>query len=705
MARALSDALRTLARLHGVQTAYLDITGRRRAASPEALLAVLRALGAPLERAEDAADAARARRRAWWARPCEPVIVAWDGRATLDLRLPAARADGRWSLQLEFEGGGTSRTEPDPARLEPVRRADVDGARHVVRRCEIAETLPPGVHRLTVEAGGAVAEARVISAPLRAPVPPMLDRAWGIFLPLYALRSARDWGLGDFTDLGALLEWTAGLGGRALGTLPLLAAFLDEPFDPSPYAPVSRLFWNELYVDPTRTPEWARSPEARARTESAAGRSELERLRAAPEVDHRAAAALKRQALEALARVLFEQGGARRAAFDRFAAEHPALEDYARFRAVAEARREPWPAWPERLRRGELREGDYLEDARRTHLYAQWVADEQLGAAARAADGAVLYLDLPLGAHPDGYDVWREQSRFVRAAAAGAPPDTFFREGQNWGFPPLHPDRIRDDGYRHYAAVLRHSLRHAGILRIDHVMAWHRLFWVPHGFDAKEGVYVRYRPEEFHAIAALESHRRGALLVGEDLGTVPAAVREAMARHRVHRMYVAQYSFVPDPRDPIGPVPADSLAGLNTHDMPTFAAFWEGLDLVDRRALGWLRDGEAEAEARERARLRKALLSFLRRAGRLAPGAPADARAVAVACLEHLAAGPARVVLVNLEDLWAETRPQNLPGSGPERPNWRRKARHSIEELSTMREVVAPLRRLAHLRKGGDRTG
>ena len=701
-----AHGLRTLARLHGIQTAYRDITDRRREAAPEAVLAVLRLLGAPVERPEDVPDAIRARRAATWAQPCEPVIVAWDGAAAFDLRLPAGRTSGRVALQLDLEDGGTRRAALDLADRRPGRWAEIEGVRYETRRCELPGVLPFGVHALTLELEWTTAHARVISAPRLAAVPPGLTRAWGVFLPLYALRSLGSWGLGDFTDLTALLEWVERLGGQVAGTLPLLAAFLDEPFDPSPYAPVSRLFWNEAFVDPTRVPEWDAAPEARALLESSTVQAELHRLRAAPEVDYRAAMRLKRRAIEAMADALADGGGggARRDALERFAETRPELEGYARFRAACESRREPWPAWPQRLRDGTLEPGDYAETAYRYHRYAQWVADEQLAAACGESDGhaPMLYLDLPLGVHPDGYDVWRDPDLFVRGAAAGAPPDTFFTGGQNWGFPPLHPPRMREAGYRYTRASLRHNLRHAGILRIDHVMSWHRTFWVPHGFDAPEGVYVRYRAQELYAVAALESHRRGALIVGEDLGTVPDEVRAAMRRHGVHRMYVAQYSLGTDEREPLGPAPADALASLNTHDMPPFAAFWEGLDLADRRALGWLDDAAAREEARERERQKQALVSFLRRHGDRTQTALDDARSVAVACLQHLASSPARVLIVNLEDLWGETEPQNVPGTGPERPNWRRKARHSFEEFSEMPEVVAPLRRVGHLRTGGD---
>ena len=251
------------------------------------------------------------------------------------------------------------------------------------------------------------------------------------------------------------------------------------------------------------------------------------------------------------------------------------MEDYARFRAAGERQHAPWPAWPAPLRDGVIKEGDYDEEAMRYHLYVQWLAHQQLQSLSQKAreKGVRLYFDLPLGVHPDGYDVWREPNLFVLGASAGAPPDAFFAKGQDWGLPPLHPERLREQGYRYYIACVRHLLQMAGILRIDHVMGFHRLFFVPRGMKANQGVYVRYRAEEFYALLALEAHHHQAIIVGEDLGTVPPEVRPAMERHGLHRTYVAQFSLTPDARQALLPPSSNMVASLNTHDTPTFAGF------------------------------------------------------------------------------------------------------------------------------------
>ncbi|MEK7848165.1 MAG: 4-alpha-glucanotransferase, partial [Chloroflexota bacterium] len=450
-------------------------------------------------------------------------------------------------------------------------------------------------------------------------------------------------------------------------------------------------------------PELPRCPTARALLESAPFREALEALRRQPLVDHRRLMALKRQALEELAQCAFAGDSPSLMELHCFAREHPVAADYARFRAAGERQRAPWPAWPAPQRDGVLKEGDYDETASRYHLYVQWLAHQQIGDLSQKAreKGVRLYFDLPLGVHPDGYDVWRERDAFVRGVSAGAPPDTFFVKGQDWGLPPPHPERLREQGYRYYIACLRHQLQYAGILRIDHVMGFHRLFYVPHGLPATQGVYVRYRAQEFYAILALESRRHNAIILGEDLGTVPPQVRPAMARHRLLRSYVAQYSVSSRAGQVLGPGSADMVASLNTHDMPTFAAFWEGLDILDREDLGLLDEDSAYEEFKARQGLKDALVGFLRQGGWMGGEGVAVPQTVLSGLLACLGHSPASTVLVNLEDLWLETQPQNVPGTREERPNWRRRAAHPLEAFSRMPEVAAALREVDRYRREG----
>ena len=649
--------LRALARAYGIVTEYVDMEGTERAASPEALVAALEALGVDAARPTQLEDALWERQQTLHMRLVEPVAVAWEGEApVVELNLALPERGHRIECRLTTEQG------------DEVEWATVDA------RVELPEDLPRGYHDLEVAVGERRASCRVIRAPRTAWDPE--ERAWGVFLPLYALRTRSSWGTGDLSGLFDLCEWTGDLGGSVVATLPLLAAFLDRPFDPSPYAPVSRLFWNELYVDPAAAPELERSGEARTLLESTALREEIRELRRGGLVDYRAAGRLKRRVLDALARTFFADGepGWRSEPFLEFLAERPEARTYARFRAACELQERPWREWAPRMRGGELEAGDFAEPAARTHLYAQWLARRQLDGIGEG-EGAGLLLDLPLGVHPDGFDAWRWPELFVEGVSTGAPPDDFFRHGQDWGFPPLHPQRVREDGYRYPAAVLRTLCRHASAVRIDHVMAFHRLFWVPRGMEAEDGVYVRYRPEEWWAVACLESRRHETAIVGEDLGTVPPEVRDAIERHRARRTWIVPAALEEDPPALEEP-PELSVAAVATHDMPTFAAWWEGMP----------------------GRRRAALIAALEAAGALDPAAMEEvpesqrARPVLEALLRRMSDGRARLVSINLEDLWLESEPQNVPGTSmEERPNWRRRARFRFELFCEMPEVTGPL--------------
>ena len=700
-------ALRQLAEAYGIQPSYQNILdGRRRQASPEVLSTVLQSLGAPIARPEEAAGALRERRQQIYRRGPEPVAVAWDGqRASVKLRLPAGKAIRLWRCSLKLEDGEERTWKIQPGRGESglwAKKVSVEGNPYWELEMWLPRALPLGYHTLTVEAGNHVYRTLVISAPRKAFVGSRRNakKSWGVFIPVYALRSDANWGVGDFGDLKELMHWVHERGGPLVGTLPLLASFLDEPFDPSPYSPVSRFFWNELFLDMSEVPEMAQCVTTRNLVASSDFQTEREELQSQTLVDYRRAMALKRKALEPLARTMFDRPSDRQQQFFRYVESQPNLKDYAEFRATCDRRRASWWTWPPRLKDGKLNRNDYDLDAMRYHLYVQWLAEEQISSFAKgcSSNGEGLYLDLPLGVNSDGYDVWRERRSFVLDVSAGSPPDGFFTKGQSWGFPPMHPERIREDGYGYLRKALHHHLAHACVLRIDHVMGLHRLFWVPKGCEPKDGAYVRYPAEEMYAILSLESVRNRALIVGEDLGTVPGYVRPALARHKVQRMYVMQFEVAPNEEKALPSPSEDSLASLNTHDMPPFAAFWEGLDVQDRVDLGLLDKEGAIGELNNRSKLRNALVRFLcPNGGRRKNPSVAD---VLKASLDFLGKSRNRMAMVSLEDLWLEKQPQNVPGTCEERPNWKRKSRYSLRQITEMREVGEMLETLDKARRG-----
>jgi 4-alpha-glucanotransferase len=669
--------LRELARLHGVQTSYTSAARRRVAAGDATLRRVLEALGV------DASTPSRVEPelRRPPERIVDPVLVAWDGRMA-DAAITARGAVGRRA---------TVRIEPIDADGPAVEtRVPVD-ERTLQLTDAFPEPLGLGYHRLQARIGRRDATATVIAAPVRAPR--LREPTWGVFAPLHALRSREDWGVGSFTDLERLQVWLRARGGGVLATLPMLAAFLDEPFEPSPYSPASRLFWNELHVDVAHAPGIGEAPEARRVLDDVGFRRDLDELRAGDLVDHRRAMALKRRVLEPLAEATLRTPSP---GFHRWLDARDDAADYARFRAEVDRTRTWWGAWDEPARSGTLI-GDPLEDERgRYHLFVQWAADLQVERIARAkrTAGNGLYLDLPLGVNGASYDVWRHRDVFATGASVGAPPDTFFTGGQDWGFPPMHPERIRDTGYAYPIACVRQLLRSASVLRVDHVMGLHRLYWIPAGHPPTEGAYVRSRPDEWYAILNLEATRAGAIVVGEDLGTVPRAVRRAMARHDIHRSYVVQYEaqpgadpFLPDP-------PARSLASVNTHDMVPWAAWANGDDIALSVELGMTEPAQARIARAERRAALAELRAFLEVRG-FRPGR--GARGLLDATLAFLASTDVAVVVATLEDLWGERRPQNVPGT-TDRPNWRIRLARTLEELDDAPDVDATLRRIAEAR-------
>jgi 4-alpha-glucanotransferase len=668
------DLVRLADRL-GVLTSFSDVEGQEREASVESLRAVTAALlGADIA---DPKTALRHLDGLEAGRLLEPVVVAWEGaRNHVRIRLEGARPD-RVECEVVLEDGTA-------VGWRPTFEVDVSGGVSVA----LPARLPAGYHRLRLRTGSRHAESLLVCAPRIAFRDPARPRDWAVFLPLYALHSRSSLGAGDFSDLRELIRWARSLGASMAGTLPILAQFYDAAmFDPSPYAPASRLMWNEVYLDLQALPEWTgglhEGSEFRAQNfQSAVSDQNRERY-----VDWAAYAELRRSVLYAAAS--FESEWPRPSAGHRGSlADTPLIGQYARFRARSE-RHGPWRQWPSA-------EPDFDTAAERYHRYAQWACREQLERL--AADSArALYLDLPLGVHASGFDTWRWPECFLPDLSAGAPPDALGPAGQYWGFPPLHPRANRAQEYAYLRAYLRHHMQYAGRLRIDHVMGLHRLYCIPAGMPAREGLYVRYPAEELYAILCLESHRYRTEVVGENLGTVPDYVNEAMRRHGIAGMYVLPFEIDTGAaaiREPA----ADTVACLNTHDLPTFESWWAERDIDLGTELGVLDQERAGDLRRARAAEKESALVFLESRRLLGPGRRASPD-VYRALMRYLAESPARTLLVNLEDLWGETEPQNVPGTSSQRPNWRRKARLGLEEMQSLEAVRATLKEIDRARR------
>jgi 4-alpha-glucanotransferase len=537
-------------------------------------------------------------------------------------------------------------------------------------------------------------------------------RGFGLFANLYAVRSRRNLGSGDLGDLRALVQLAARHGAAFVGTNPL-HALRPDPRETSPYSPATRFFREPLYLELPAIPELASCAAARRRLGSARWRSELASLRAADRIDYARAAALRRPVLEALHAVFradARAGGSRRTrAFQAFRARGgEALEAFPTFRALEEARgprARDWRGWPRRLRdpgsdavrafrRSHAREVEF-------HAWLQFELDVQLAAVAREARGAGLaiglYPDLALGSSRAGFDAWAFPERFAAGVSVGAPPDDYARDGQDWNLPALLPERIAGDGSAWFAELLRASFAHAGALRVDHVLGFQRQWWIPAGRPASQGAYVRFPAGELLGILARESRRARALVIGEDLGTVPPGLAARLARRGVLSSRVLL--FERDARGGFKParrISPRALVTANTHDLPSLAAFWSGSDLALRRRLGVIPDDAALVRARAaREAERRALLRRLDAEG-AGLGADPDPARLRAAVYAFLCRTRAPLVGVALDDLAGEREPVNVPGLGPERfPAWTRRMARGLESLDSDPAAAAILRALA----------
>ncbi|HEY7268955.1 MAG TPA: 4-alpha-glucanotransferase, partial [Dehalococcoidia bacterium] len=486
-----------------------------------------------------------------------------------------------------------------------------------------------------------------------------------------------------------LADWVRSLGASVVGTLPILAQFYDEAiFEPSPYSPASRLMWNEVYLDLIGLPEWSGRPRERGVLSSIGLQNAIADGRREHFIDWRSYAELRRSVLRVAAEL--NPQAERGPAFRDVPPRRPEVLEYARFRARTE-HHGPWQSW-------RSAEPDFDPAVERYHAYAQWLCDEQLHHLALRG-GSALYLDLPLGVHRAGFDTWRWPECFVMDASAGAPPDPLAAEGQDWAFPPLHPQGNREQGYEYVRAFLRHHMRYAGRLRIDHVMGLHRLYVIPRGFPASEGVYVRYPAPDLYALLSLESHRHKTEVVGENLGTVPVYVNRAMKRHGISGMYVLPFEIDLAAGRIREPNP-ESVAALNTHDLPTFESWWHGGDIDMREEAERLSPSGAAEERRRRKAERDTAARFLTQNGLLSAKDATSSSDVRRALMRYLADSPARLVLANLEDIWGETEPQNVPGTSSERPNWRHRGRLSLEDMEASEAVLTALREIDSARRG-----
>ena len=713
----MSDsALDRLCELAGIAAEHTDIWGKQHRSSDETRIALLQAMGFVADAAGVEA-ALKAREERPWRRALAPVAVLQEDALPYRWEIACEERCGgqarRWNLALE--SGETRSGEFLPGELPRLAEHAIDGARYFKAAFEWRERLPVGYHRFALHPleGEAPSVLTLIIAPARCYVPPALEgtgRVWGPALQLYAVRSARNWGIGDFTDLRNAVEIAGRAGAGIVGVNPLHALFPHNPDHISPYSPSSRAHLNTLYLDVEAVPEFAECERARAAVATPEFQSRLRALRAAELVEYRGVAEAKLWTLRALYDHFRERHLAAPTArgeafvvYQRSGGE--SLLRFALFQALQEkfhARDEHvwgWPAWPEPYRDpASPQVRTFLEENRvRVEFYAwlQWLAEEQLAACGRRSwelgFGVGLYQDLAVSVDRAGAETWAWQRIYAKAASIGSPPDDFNLNGQNWGLPPPIPEALAESAYAPFVAMLRANMRHAGALRVDHVMGLMRLFWIPPGGKPADGAYVHYPLRDLLGVLALESRRNRCLVIGEDLGTVPDAVREALAPIGVlsYRLLLFEKEHDGGFKAPAA-YPAPALAAASTHDLPTLKGMWIGHDLDLREKLGLYPSDELrEKQVVERAQDRARLLMALEREGLLPAGVTVHPVSVpemtpefALAIHVFLARSPARVLMIQMEDVLGQLEQVNLPATSAEYPNWQRKLPLNIEEWS-----------------------
>ncbi len=655
------EALERAAERRGVELEYTDTWGKTHRASNETLQAVLKAL---VPEPEGIAF--------------PPTLVVYQDEPYLPLAIPSAQAMGTIKIEFEWENGELEHHWFWMPEL-PEQRAPMPPLRLGYHRLRVWAVAPPGLNLLY--------EARFIVCPRKAHT--IDHRVAGVALTLYGLRSSRKWGIGDTTDLREIVTKLAAAGAAFVALNPLHALPNRQPYNISPYLPECSLYRNFLYLDVERVPGFDKSD---------VDCHEVQELRATEFVEYERVAALKSRVL----RAAFDRfkASANKAELDAFAADEGVyLDDYATYRALwAHIHSEQpdvwlWKDWPEPYRDPR---SEAVQDFAREHAddvlfykFLQWQLDRQLAEVqdhAKACGMKIgLYHDLALATDQFGADLWANRPFFAKGARVGAPPDELAPSGQDWGFPPPARDVHRANGYELFTQSIRKNARHGGALRIDHVMRFFRLFWIPEALTAADGIYVRDYSEDLLRILALESARSGFIVIGEDLGTVPPGTRERLGDAWIlgYRVLWFEKEWNGRLRAP-QEYPSYAAVSTTTHDLPTLAGFFSGRDIEARKAAGLVNDDDY----RKQWESRKADIASAERAFAEA-GFPHDA-------LGFVLSTPCTVAIINQEDLTGETEQQNLPATTWEHPNWRRKMRVAVEELDSF---------AAELRKQIERSG
>jgi 4-alpha-glucanotransferase len=685
----------------GIQSEFWDIFGHRHVATEACQRAIVTSLGfRPDCLDEDLA----AHDRAVWTRLVAACVVATD--PTFTLHLPDSAHNATLTIEMALEDGASATHSVNLAPLPILADATFDGHRYIRKELPWPTAIPLGYHDLVFSIPGLPpASMRLIVAPSRAYLPPFLQnggKTGGIAIALYGLRSSRNWGCGDFQDLRDFCTWAAAEARVSFVALnPLHALFNRQPYNASPYLPNSIFYQNLIYLDIESIDEFRNSPEAQQLFRAEETQRELAELRDAKTVQYERVQAIKLRFL--------------RTAFDHFLLnpspdfreyvhrEGDLLLRFATFCALDEHlhAQNPdlwlWADWPVGYQdpcspETVAFQQEHAQDVA-FHQWIQWQLDRQLAAAQEHAQTAGLaiglYHDLALATDRFGADLWAHKDFYVSGARVGSPPDDFSPQGQDWAFPPPNKYKHRESCYRLFIESIRKTCRHGGALRIDHVMRFFRLYWIPDGSDAASGAYVRDFADDLIRILALESIRNKVLIVGEDLGTVEPHVRETLAQFGIlsYRLFYFEREGDGSYKQ-AWKYPYSSLVSSTTHDLPTIAGFWINQDIEARRHAQTIDENGYRAQLADRVRDKQRMLDLLFDAHLLPGSTPRDASQIPEltgdlhnAIIGFLSSTPSMLMLVNQEDLTKEVEQQNLPGTTWQHPNWSRKMKFTLDQL------------------------
>lgn len=723
-----------LSELCGIVNEYYDIFGNKHSVTTKTKKAILKAMGLNIESSESLKQEIDLRRWGPWRRFIEPVYVVsvQNQPLSIPVYLPVTEeAEAKliltWSIadekgrREEFTVSGSSLVIVDQQRINGRRYIKIDIRDNKTRDIgyyKLYVTCINLSHGLAGEKNILEKTARVIITPDTCCIPPELEnrKTWGLSVNLYSIRSVRNWGIGDLTDLRSIVRWIAGMKGGFVGINPLHAIPNTKPYGISPYFPISRLYRNFIYLDIEGIPEVEESVEALAIIKSKEFLSEMDELRRSDYVDYEKVSLLKRKILEKAFDYFYEnhlgKNTGRSSRFRKYLSEEgEPLESFALYMAImdqmqASEKVYSWQQWPEEYKdRTGVKVQAFKETHKKEilfHQYIQWLMDEQLreiaGESGKLGMPMGLYNDLAIGSNSGGSDIWNFHETVACNVDVGAPPDDFNIKGQNWGFPPVIPEKLKETGYDFFIQTIRKNMKHSGALRIDHALGLFRLFWIPSGMSPRDGAYIEYPAEDLLRIIALESVRNRTIVIAEDLGTIGENVREMLKRFQMlsYRLFYFERNY-PDPSF-LSPekFPDMALCSVTTHDLPTLYGYWQGQDIKTRRDLGMYYDDTLlQRQAEERERDKALILSALKSQGILQEDFPADPSVIpqmnpylCCAIYEYLARTTCKLVIISLDDIIGTLNQQNLPGTIDTHPNWVQKIPMKLEDIFSDKRFI-----------------